>query len=85
MKKRDTGPLFSFFWAHSKAVPLNTKNGEEGHRAFFLVFWAHSKAVSLNTKNGEERHRALVKHGNARAGERHQLVGHQMNEQVRHP
>ena len=26
----------------------------------------------------------LVKHGNARAGERHQLVGHQMNEQVRH-
>ena len=41
-------------------------------------------AVSLNAKNGEERHRALVKHGNARAGERHQLVGHQMNEQVRH-
>ena len=33
-------------------------------------------------KNGEDR--ALVKHGNARAGERHQLVGHQMNEQVRH-
>ena len=61
-------------------MPLNTKNGEEGHRAFFLVF----KAVSRNTKNGEERHRALVKHGNARAGERHQLVGHQMNEQVRH-
>ena len=36
----------------------------------------------MSTKNGEDR--ALVKHGNARAGERHQLVGHQMNEQVRH-
>ena len=57
---------------------------KRGTPAFFLVFWAHSKAVSRNTKNGEERHRALVKHGNARAGERHQLVGHQMNEQVRH-
>ena len=34
------------------------------------------------TKNGEDR--ALVKHGNARAGKRHQLVGRQMNEQVRH-
>ena len=57
---------------------------KRGTGPFFLVFWAHSEAVSLNTKNGEERHRALVKHGNARAGERHQLVGHQMNEQVRH-
>ena len=28
------------------------------------------------------KHRALVKHRDARAGERHQLVGHQMNEQV---
>ena len=55
MMKRDTGPLF-------------------------VIFAAHSKAVS--TKNGEDR--ALGKHGNARAGERHQLVGHQMNEQVRH-
>ena len=51
---------------------------------FFSRFWAHSKAVSLNFKNEEEGHRALVKRGNARAGERHQLVGHQMNEQVRH-
>ena len=59
MAQRDTGPLFVIFVAHSKAVPLNIKNGEE-------------------------RNRALVKHGNARAGERHQLVGHQMNEQVRH-
>ena len=33
---------------------------------------------------GRIQNRALVKHGNARAGERHQLVGHQMNEQVRH-
>ena len=40
-------------------VPLNAKNGEEGHRASFLVFWAHSKAVPLNTKNGEEGHRAF--------------------------
>ena len=75
---------FLVFWAHSKAVSLNAKNGAEGHRAFFVIFEAHSKAVSRNTKNGEERHRALVKHGKARAGERHQLVGHQMNEQVRH-
>ena len=57
---------------------------KHGTPAFFLVFWAHSKAVSLNAKNGAERHRALVKHRDARAGERHQLVGHQMNEQVRH-
>ena len=48
-----------------------------------FVFWAHSKAVSF-IKNDEEGHRALVKHRDARAGERHQLVGHQMNEQVRH-
>ena len=108
MKKRGTPRFFSRFWAHSEAVSRNAKNGEEGHRPFFLpfllnfksgatkrqkwrrgappafVFWAHSKAVSLNAKNGAERHRALVKHRDARAGERHQLVGHQMNEQVRH-
>ena len=85
-KNEEEGHRASFlvFWAHSKAVSLNAKNGAEGHRAFFVIFEAHSKAVSRNTKNGEERHRALVKHGNARAGERHQLVGHQMNEQVRH-
>ena len=82
MVNRDT-PAF-VFWAHSKAVSRFIKNDEEGHRASFLVFWAHSKAVSLNAKNGEERHRALVKHGNARAEKRDQLVGHQMNEQVRH-
>ena len=58
MMKRDTGLFFSFFWAHSKAVPLNIKNDEEGH-AFFLVFWARSKAVSLNIKNDEEGHRAF--------------------------
>ena len=100
MVKRGTGPFFSFFgrcdktskmmkrgtpafvfWAHSKAVSRNFKNEEEGHRAFFCRF---CKAVSRNAKNGAEGHRALVKHGNARAGERHQLVGHQMNEQVRH-
>ena len=57
---------------------------KRGTGPFFLVFWAHSEVVSLNTKNGAERHRALVKHRDARAGERHQLVGHQMNEQVRH-
>ena len=83
MVKRDTGPFFCRFCSTSKAVLRCIKNEAEGHRASFLVFWAHSKAVSLNTKNGEERHRALVKHGNARAGECHQLVGHQMNEQVR--
>ena len=68
------------------AVPLCLKNEAEGHPAFFLVFWAHSKAVSRCIKNEAEGHRALflVKHRDARAGERHQLVGHQMNEQVRH-
>ena len=59
-------------------MPLNTKNGAEGHRP------AYSKAVSRCIKNEAEGHRALVKHRDARAGERHQLVGHQMNEQVRH-
>ena len=72
-----TPAFFLVFGAHSKAVPLNTQ------KCFFLVFWARSKAVSLNTKNGEATP-ALVKHENARAGERHQLVGHQMNKQVRH-
>ena len=40
-------------------------------------------AVSRCIKNEAEGHRALVKHRDTRAGERH-LVGHQMNEQVRH-
>ena len=31
-------PLFLVFGAHSKAVSLNAKNGEEGHRAFFCHF-----------------------------------------------
>ena len=77
MVKRGTPAFFLVFWAHSKAVSRNFKNEEEGHRAFFCRFCSTSKAVSLNA-------RTLVKHGNARAGERHQLVGHQMNEQVRH-
>ena len=38
MKKRDTPAFFLAFGAHSKAVSLNTKNGEEGHRPFFLPF-----------------------------------------------
>ena len=81
IKNDEEGHRASFlvFWAHSKAVPLNRGTGP-----FFLVFWAHSEAVSLNTKNGAEQHRALVKHRDARVGERHHLVGHQMNEQVRH-
>ena len=82
MMKRGTPRFFSRFWAHSEAVSRFIKNDEEGHPR--LRFWAHSEAVSRNAKNGAEGHRALVKHGNARAGERHQLVGHQMNEQVRH-
>ena len=76
MVKRDTGPFFCRFCSTLKAVSRCVKNEAEGHRASFLVF------VSLNTKNGEERHRALVKHGNARAGESRQLVGHQMNRSV---
>ena len=37
-------------------VPLNAKNGEEGHPRLFSRFWAHSKAVSRNFKNEEEGH-----------------------------
>ena len=82
MKKRGTPAFFLVFWAHSEAVPRFLKNDAAGHRAFFCRFCSTSKAVPLCIKN--EAHRALVKHGNARAGERHQLVGHQMSEQVRH-
>ena len=59
---------------------------QSGTGPFFVVFFvAHSKAVSRCIKNEAEGHRAaLVKHRDARAGERHQLVGHQMKEQVRH-
>ena len=62
------------FWA----VPRFIKTNEEGTPAF--VFWAHSKAVSFikNMRPGLSQHR------DARARERHQLVGYQMNEQVRH-
>ena len=44
-------------------------------------------ALPLVAKNGVEGQRdflALIKHRDARAGERRQLVGHQMDEQVRH-
>ena len=63
---------------------------KRGTPAFFLVFGAHSKAVGHRAlffavfAQLQKGHRALVKRGNARAGERHQLVGRQMNEQVRH-
>ena len=57
----------------------SSKMKKRGTPRFFSCFWAHSKAVSRFIKNDEEGHRALVKHGNARAGERHELVGHQMN------
>ena len=60
------------------------KQRDTGPFFFFCHFVAHSKAVPRCIKNEAERHRALVKHRDARAGERHQLVGHQMNEQVRH-
>ena len=81
--------IFPCFFACFLAVSLNFKNDEEGHRASFLVFWARSKAVSLNAKNGAEGQRPLFSffgriQKRTRAGERHQLVGHQMNEQVRH-
>ena len=49
-----------------------------------LFFWSFCGAFKSCIKNEAEGHRALVKHRDARAGERHQLVGHQMNEQVRH-
>ena len=62
-----------FFWA----VPLNTKNGEEGHPRLFSRFWAQSCQKRLEAF-------FFVQHRNARPGERHQLVGHQVDEQVRH-
>ena len=80
MVKSDTGPLFSFFGRTQKRCHASSKMMKRDTGPLFVIFVAHSKAVSTN--NGEDR--ALVKHGNARAGERHQLVGHQMNEQVRH-
>ena len=52
--------IFSMFFACFGAVPLNTKNGEEGHPPpFFSFFGRVQKAVSLNTKNGAEGHRAF--------------------------
>ena len=45
------GFFWSFLWrcpSTSKAVPLCTKNCEEGHRAFFVIF----VAVPLNFKSG---------------------------------
>ena len=77
-------PPPSFFGRIQKRCHASSKMMKRDTGPLFVIFVAHSKAVSRNTKNGEERHRALVKHGNARAGECHQLVGHQMNEQVRH-
>ena len=44
----------------------------------------NTNAWTRPSSNDEEGHRVLVKHRDARAGERHQLVGHQINEQVRH-
>ena len=46
-----TPAFFLVFWAHSKAVSLNTKNGEEGHRVFFLPFLLNFKSgVTLHQK-----------------------------------
>ena len=39
MVKRDTGPFFCRFCSTSKAVPLNAKNGEEGHPPPFFSFF----------------------------------------------
>ena len=41
-------PLFLVFWAHSKAVPLNIKNEEEGHPR--LRFLALKSGVTLHQK-----------------------------------
>ena len=38
MKQRGTPAFFLVFWAHSKAVPLNTKSGAEGHPRLFSRF-----------------------------------------------
>ena len=60
------------------APPAFAFEKQSGTGPFFVVFVAHSKAVSRCIKNEAEGHRALVKHRDARAGERH----HQMNEQA---
>ena len=69
MVKRDTGLFFPFLLNFKSGATKRQKWRRGAPPAFFLVFWAHSKAVSQNAKNGEDRHRALVKHGNARAGD----------------
>ena len=50
MRKRGIPAFFLVFWAHSKAVSVNFKNEEEGHRASFLVFLGAFKSGALNTK-----------------------------------
>ena len=56
----------------------------------FLCRLNHSNGLSIvcgrwiDVESCRDVDLLLVKHRDARAGERHQLVGHQMNEQVRH-
>ena len=83
MVKRDTGPFFCRFCSTLKAVLLNTKNGAEGHRPFFVILWRIQKrchAASKMKQSGAGPQSSTE----TRAGERYQLVGHQMNEQVRY-
>ena len=68
-------PFFHFLLVFL-AQSLNAKNGVEGQRAFLGIF--------TQRQNEGQRAFFLVQHRNARAGERHQLVGHQVDEQVRH-
>ena len=74
-----------------RAGPYGAKVACVHEMAFFMHEIASApppgrrvKFAHARIKNEAERRRALVKHRDARAGERHQLVGHQMNEQVRH-
>ena len=68
--------LVSFLWRTQKRCHSASEMKQSGTGPFFCRFCSTSKAVSRCVKNEAEGHRALVKHRDARAGERHQLVRH---------
>ena len=49
-----------------------------------VTSWTPGLFLSFLRRIQKRCHRALIKYRDARAGERHELVGHQIYEQVRH-
>ena len=83
MAQRGTPPPFSSFFGRTpKRCHSAPKMVKRDTGPFFCRFSSTSKAVPHCIKNEAERTGPST-HRDARAGERHQLVGHQMNEQVR--